>query len=221
MTGNLGSRRMLVRGLIVAGVAMSLTLGGTVAVSAGGHRHAGQLSVTYNEDLFLAKNSIRVTQTFDHPTEFPPEQRTVYFQGVRFRSKDTAAPYWRVGGVEGADVQCPEVCRLYRAFSDGPDETADMKITFRRRGSVRSFGFLLDVFGAQNQFVIRVVESDGKVTPIWLPPDTGDIYVGLHSRIGIRKIVIQQPNQADGFGNFAIDEFSRSYITTRCHHRTR
>ncbi len=215
------ANRSILRGLAVVGVALSLTLGATVSVSAASSGHAGRLTVTYDEDAFLTANRIRVTQTFDDPTEFPPEQRTVHFQGVRFRSKDTAPPYWRVGGVPGATVQCPEVCRLYRAFSDDPDETADMKIAFRKRGSVRSFGFLLDIFGSPNQFVIRVVESDGTVTPIWLPPDARDTYVGLHSRIGIKKIVIEQPNQAEGYGNFAIDQFSRSYIMTSHHHRPR
>ncbi len=213
MTGFPGTRHRLVHGLLVAGVAMSVAVGGAVDASAGGTEHSRRLTVTYDEDAFLQANRISVTQTFDDPKEFPPEQRAVMFDGVRFWSKDTAPPYWRVGGVEGATVQCPEVCSLYRAFRDGADSEV-MTIAFRNHGVVRSFGFELSPFGSPNQFVIKVVEADGRVTPIWLQRDAGTTYLGLHSRIGIRKVVItQRPDKADGVSaNFSIDQVSRSYI---------
>ncbi len=89
-----------------------------------------------------------------------------------------------------------------------------MALSFRNQGAVRSFGFRLDVFGYPNQFLIRVRDRDGAVSRIWLPRDVGDIYVGLHSPIGLDRIVIhQRPDKANGVEtNFAIDQFSRSYI---------
>jgi hypothetical protein len=206
--------RHLLGGVVVGVAAVSMALVGAVPVSAGDADYGGEVTVTHDEAAFLAANKIWVTQTFDEAMTFPAEKRAVTFQGVRFWSKDTADPYWRVGGVEGAEVQCPEVCRLYRAFSDGPNDTADMALSFRNHGAVRSFGFLLNVFGSPNQFVIRVQERDGTVSRIWLPSDVGDIYLGLHSRIGIDRIVIhQRPDKADGSEvNFAIDQFSRSFI---------
>ena len=206
--------RHLLSGLVAAAAAMSMALVGAVPVSAGDADYRGEVTVTHDEAAFLAAHRIWVTQTFDEAVNFPAEKRAVTFQGVRFWSKDTAAPYWRVGGVVGAEVQCPEVCRLYRAFSDDPNDTVDMALSFRNQGAVRSFGFLLDVFGSPNQFVIRVRDRDGAVSRIWLPRDVGDIYLGLHSRIGIDRIVIhQRPDKAEGVEtNFAIDQFSRSFI---------
>jgi hypothetical protein len=198
----------------IAAVTVALSMVGVAPVSAGESDYLDRITVTNDESAFLDANRIWITQPFDEAVIFPPEKRAVTFQGVRFWSKDTAAPYWRVGGVVGAEVQCPEVCRLYRAFSEDPNESVDMAISFRNGGAVRSFGFLLDAFGYPNQFVVRVRERDGTVSRLWLPRDVGDIYLGLHSRIGIDRIVIhQRPEKADGVEtNFAIDQFSRSYI---------
>lgn len=207
MTYPTSTRRRLAQLLVGATAAMSITIGGSVAVSAGGVKHTDRLTVTYDEDTFRASSRRLVTETFDHPTEFPPAKRTVAFRGVKFRSNDAADPYWKVDG------------GLYRGFSgDGPDSPAvGLGITFRNRGAVRNFGFRLDPFGTPNQFVIKVIEIDGTVTRRSLPTNTGDRFVGLNSRIGIAKIVIVQDFESvGGATNFAIDEFSRSPIFPLC-----
>ncbi len=207
MTNPTSTRRRFAHLLVGATAAMSMTVGGSVAVSAGGAKHADRLTITYDEDAFRASSRRLVTETFDDPTEFAPAKRTVAFRGVKFRSTDAADPYWKVD--DG----------LFRGFSDdGPDSPAiGLAITFRDRGAVRNFGFRLDPFGTPNQFEIKVVEIDGTVTRRSLPTDTGDRFVGLNSRTGIAKIVILQDfESAGGATNFAIDEFSRSYIIHWC-----
>ncbi|HEX2704167.1 MAG TPA: hypothetical protein VHM65_00265 [Candidatus Lustribacter sp.] len=150
-----------------------------------------------------------MTETFDDPVAFAPERRIVSFQGVRFWSKDPSPPYWTVGDAEGAT--------LYRKFSDGAD-TGDLAVSFVKDGDVRSFGFLLNPFGHPNQIAIRVVEVDGTVTLVLLPQNAGATYFGLHSRIGIEKVVIgQRPDLAGGWTNFSLDRVSRGHIMSGHH----
>ncbi len=211
-----GAMRRLVGGIVVGLIAL-VAIGGGSPVSSERTR-SDTLFIDDDEADFLAKRRVAVTETFDHPTEFSPDQRIVNFQGMKFKSLDPEPPFWSVGQLGDAD--CPEVCYLVRGFSDagpGSDELA-MTVRFRDGGAVFTLGFELvgtarrsDGTPLPNQFVIRIVEVDGSVTPIRLPANIGDTYIGLHSAIGIRKVVILQ-NHESNLTNFGLDNVSRSSI---------
>lgn len=172
--------------------------------------HRPAVEVEHDEATFLARNKIRVTETFDEYTEpfaFPPAQRTVSFRGMKIRSLDPVAPSWVIDG--GADKV------LERTFADtsGPD-TADIAITFRRCAAVKALGFRIDPIGGV--FELRVTERGGRSTtigPFSLGPRQ-ETYFGLTSRKGIVRVVVaQRPDLAEGtFSNFSIDDLSRSAL---------
>lgn len=167
------------------------------------------VTVTCDEAAFLRRGGIVARETFEVTRVFDPARKVVPFSGMKFVSWDAADPSWSVDPIGTANG------KLYRKFSDGTDTTSNASIYFAGRGSVEQVGLLLHPFGYPNQFVIRVVRVDGREIDLKLPRDTGDVYLGLSSDVGIKKVkILQQPWLAGGGStNFGLDNVSRGAIT--------
>lgn len=192
---------MALGAMIVSGLAMP-----PAAATSDGDGSActeGRVTVSFDRDAFLAVARVKATQDFAEPIAFPPEKRTAMFSGVKFWSMDEVSPSWGVS--DGA---------LWRTFAGtgGPNDTADVAISFRSGGAVRWFGMHVYPVGTAGGFVVKIVETNGTVTKKRLP-DVRAPYVGVHSRCGIARVVLTQPPELnDGYQNFAIDDVARSYI---------
>lgn len=196
--------------LLVSAVAILTPGGAGAAVPTGGvgldpspcPAGTAVVAVVCDETAFLTGSEIEARVTFDQPRAFDPARKVVPFDGMKFVSWGSSNPYWTVDGT------------LYRKFSEDTDNP-NASVYFAGRGSVTDFGFRLHPFGYPNQFVVRVVGVDGSRTDLTLPRDTGDVYLGLSSAVGLLKVkVIQMPYRADGVAvNFGFDDVARGAIT--------
>jgi hypothetical protein len=201
---------VLLMSLVAIGPAGASSPTGTAATRASSDcpPSTSVVTVTCDEAAFLRGGGILVRQTFEVPRVFDPARKVVSFSGMKFVSWDRSRPYWSV------DAIGTENGKLYRKFSDGSD-TMNASVYFAGRGSVERFGFLLHPFGFPNQFVIRIIGADGSQTDLRLTRNTGDVYLGLSSSIGITKVkVLQYPWLAEGVStNFGFDNVARGPIT--------
>lgn len=201
---------VLLMSLVAIGPAGASGSAGTVGARAPSScpPSASSLTVTCDEAAFLREGGIVVREAFEVPRTFDPARKVVPFSGMKFVSWGGSSPYWSV------DPIGTENGKLYRKFSDGSD-TANASIYFAGGGSVERFGFLLHPFGYPSQFVIRIIGADGSQTDLRLARDTGDVYLGLSSTVGITKIkVLQYPWLAGGGSiNWGFDNVARGLIT--------
>ena len=197
------------RRVLVLMAVLAVFVGGALPASAG----EPSVTVTFDEAEFLADNPIRRTVTFENyldGKEFPAHQRTVNIRCSRIRSLDAANPSWFIDG----DEDDRSLSRTF-AGTSGPD-TADVGITFCSRKAVKAFGFRIAPIGGV--FVIRVTEADGTITRIGPLELIGgeETYFGLSSEKGITRVVIaQRSDLAGGYGNFSLDDISRSALVRR------
>lgn len=202
----------------IAGFVTATLIAAALAITSNPAAAAGPktLWVTYDETEFLTTRRLAVTETFDHPRTFFRNQRIVSYAGLKLRSLDPAPPWWAVG--PAGSGSCPQDCALGRGFRYlgpfGDDLGMSMHVPSDWDEFVYSLGFRLIASHPENRFVVRVIEDDGKVTPVRLPADIGEIYVGLHSSMGIKKVVIVQRADLSGgrLANFKIDDLSRSHF---------
>jgi hypothetical protein len=197
--------RVLAAALVAAPLA--LTASGGAAEAAPG------ATVTFDQTSFLSSNPIVSTETFDEfasPTEYPPTQRRVVIDAVRYRSVDPAPPGW----VIDAGVASPDNA-LFRRFStgSGPLGSLQLAIAFRDGGSSTAIGFLLQPFATTSQFELVITEASGDVTTMLLPRDIGDTYIGVSSPNRIKRVLIRQHSEiSGGVTNFAVNDVSRGRI---------
>jgi hypothetical protein len=196
----------IVAGMMVAAPLMVAAHGSTAEAAAA-------TNLTFDEAAFLSSNPIVSTETFDEfatPTEYPPTQRRVVIDAVRYRSVDPGTPSW----VIDAGVASPDNALLRRFNSgSGPLGTLQLAIAFRDGGSSRALGFLLQPFATTSQFELIVTEATGDTTSYLLPRDIGDTYLGVSSPNGVKRVLIRQHSEiSGGVTNFAVNDVSRGRI---------
>jgi hypothetical protein len=170
--------------------------------------------LTFDQAAFLASQPIVSTEDFNEfptPTEYPPKQRRVVIDSVRYRSVDQSPPSWAIDSINTPDNA------LTRRFNSGPGVVGplEMAVAFRDGKSVRAVGFTFLPFSPNNQFELIVTEADGATTSFFLRPDLGATYIGLSSPNLIKRVFItQHSGLAGGITNFALDDVSRGRIIT-------
>jgi hypothetical protein len=202
---------------------LRLVMAGLLSVSLGLVLHppsaaAGTgVALTFDEGGFLSSSHIVTTETFEEfptPTEYPPTQRRVVIQSVRYRSIENTSPSWVIDA-DPAETTPDNV--LLRRFNSGAGAVGLLRaaIAFRDGGSVTALGFRLEPFAtlSPNAFELIVTDANGAVTSLPLPRDIDDTYIGLSSPDGIKRVVITQHSEVTGgVVNFAVDDVSRSRI---------
>jgi hypothetical protein len=169
-------------------------------------------TLTFDRAAFLSSNPIVSTETFDEfatPTEFPPKQRRVVIDAVRYRSVDPGPPSWAIDTVGSPDNA------LLRRFNSGsgPLGSLQLAIAFRDGGSSPALGFLLQPFATTSQFELVVTEADLSTTTFVLPRDIGDTYIGVSSPDRIKRVLIRQVRAVSGgLTNFQINDTSRGRV---------
>jgi hypothetical protein len=196
--------RLLAAALVAAPLA--------VAVQPSAASTAGP-TLTFDKAAFLSSHRIVSTETFDEfatPTEYPPRQRRVVIDSVRFRSVDPAPPSWAID----AGVASPDNALLRRFNSgSGPLGSLQLAIAFRDGGSSPALGFLLQPVATTSQFELVVTEANGDATSYVLPRDIGDTYIGVSSPNGVTRVLIRQHLETGvGLTNFAVNDVSRGRI---------
>src|SRR5436190_5081148 len=173
--------------------------------------------MTFDEAAFLNSAPLVTTETFNEypsPTEFPPDQLRIVSKSIRFRSVDPSPePGWIIDldGFPNPDNV------LFRHFAvNGFEGTGQLAIAFRDGHSVPAVGFRLQAFGTPNQIELLVTETDGAVTSFFLPRDMYELYIGLTSPNGIKRVLIRQHPEltAGGMSNFSLDDVSRGQLST-------
>jgi hypothetical protein len=205
-----GALRVLVVGLLAAPLAL-------VAQSPAANAEPGVV-VTFDEAGFLSSSPVVTTETFEEfpiPTEYPPTQRRVVIQSVRYRSIENTSPSWVID-LDPAAVTTPDSA-LFRRFNSGAGAVGLLRaaIAFRDGGSVPALGFRLEPFAifSPNAFELIVTETNGDITSFPLPRDIDDTYIGLSSPNGIKRVVVTQHSEiTGGVVNFAFDDVSRGRI---------
>ena len=78
-----------------------------------------------------------------------------------------------------------------------------------------ALGFRLQVVATPNQVELVVTEANGAVTSFFLPPDMYELYLGLQSSVGIKRVLIRQHPEltAGGMGNISLDDVTRGRLT--------
>ena len=185
---------------IIAGVLVVAPL--MVAAHGSSADAVAATTLTFDKTAFLSSNPIVSTETFDEfatPTEYPPTQRRVVIDAVRFRSVDPGTPSW----VVDAGVASPDNALLRRFNSgSGPLGSLQLAIAFRDGGSSPALGFLLQPFATR-----------GHTTSYLLPRDIGDTYIGVSSPNGVKRVLIRQRSEiSGGVTNFAVNDVSRGRI---------
>jgi hypothetical protein len=176
------------------------------------------VTLTFDEAGFRASQPIVTTETFEEfptPTEYPPTQRRVVIQSVRYRSIEDTPPSWAID-LDPAEVASEDNV-LLRRFNQGAGPVGRLRaaIAFRDGGSVPALGFRLEPFATSspNAFELIVTEANGNVSSFQLPRDIDDTYIGLSSPNGLKRVVVtQHPETTGGIVNFAFDDVSRGRI---------
>jgi hypothetical protein len=199
---------------LLAGTLISVPL---VLLAQPSNAAESDVELTFDQAAFLASQPIVSTEDFNEfptPTEYPPTQRRVVIDSVRYRSVDRTPPGWVI------DIIGPPTPdnALTRRFNSGPGVAGHLAaaVAFRDGKSVRAVGFMLrPFFTLNNQFELIVTEADGATTSFVLPPDIGATYIGLSSPNLIKRVFITQDSALSGsLTNFAFDDVSRSRIIT-------
>jgi hypothetical protein len=201
---------------LLAGTLISVPL---VLISQPSNAAASDVELTFDQAAFLSSQPIVSTEDFNEfatPTEYPPKQRRVVIDSVRYRSVDPSPPSWVI------DIVGPPTPdnALTRRFNSGPGVVGPLEVAVAIRDgkSVRAVGFIFrPFFTSNNQFELIATEANGATTSFFLPPDIDATYIGLSSPNLIKKVFITQHSELTGsITNFAFDDVSRSpIITTR------